>query len=385
MPHAGKNYRQDWALSPHLWIAKDGFSLYTSSLYNMRLFSRKGHRAVGIDIGSGAVKLLEVTVARGGYRAERCAIEPLARNAVVEHGISDLEQTSDALRRALRNSRTRRKKAVVAVSSTHVVSRKISLPAGLSEAEIEQQVMIEAAQHIPHPLEEVNLDYRVTGGARSGNDDEIMITACRKEIVEDYVAVVEAAGLSAAIVDVGGFAVERGFAFVAPTLAQSLEGKVVALIDFGDVTTHLDVFHNGTVIYSRDQNFGGRILTENVRARYGIGYPEAEAAKRSGELPQNYEVDLLEPFRSSMAREVARGIEFFLSAGRGYGSVDALLVCGGCGQLPGVAEVIEAHAGIPTVIANPFAPGSRITAGKAVQKQASLLLKAVGLAIRGAG
>ena len=156
-------------------------------------------------------------------------------------------------------------------------------------------------------------------------------------------------------------------------------------MDFGDVSTRLDLFLDGTVIYSRDQNFGGRILTENIRSRYGIDYREAEALKRTGDLPQNYEEDLLGPFRQAMAREAARGVEFCLSARNGLEQVDALLICGGCCQIPGVAPLIEAQVGVPTLVADLFAPGSGVRASKLVQRYAPSMIKAAGLAVRGAG
>ena len=350
----------------------------------MSLFGRRKRQALGIDIGSAAVKVMEMSAVRGGYRVDRCALEPLPRHAVVDNGISDLAATSETVRQAVSNSRSARRDAVVAVSQTHVVSRTVTLPAGLTDLEMQEQVMIEATQQIPYPLDEINLDYRVTGGARSGRDDEVMITACRKEIVEDYIAVMELAGLRAVIVDAGLFAMERSFELVAATLGESLEGRAIALVDFGDVNTRLDLFLDGTVIYSRDQNFGGRILTENICSRYGIEYQEAEALKRTGDFSQNYEEDLLGPFRQTMAREATRGVEFCLSAGNGLAKVDALLICGGCCQIPGVAPLIEAQVGVPTLVADIFAPGG-VRASKLVQRYAPSMIKAAGLAVRGAG
>ncbi len=145
----------------------------------------------------------------------------------MEHGISDLDATSQAIRRAVAHSQSSRKYAVVAVSQTHVITRTLSLPAGFSEGEIEEQVMIEAAQQIPHPLDEIFLDFSVTGGARDGSDDQVLITACRREIVEDYAAVLELAGLTASVVDISLFAIERGFSFIANSLGEDLEGRAI--------------------------------------------------------------------------------------------------------------------------------------------------------------
>ena len=351
----------------------------------MGIFRKGAPQALGIDIGSAGVKVLELSAAGKGFKATRAGVEPLPKNAIVEHRINDLRQISEAVRRAVEYSRSSRNKVVVSVPQTHVITRTINLPAGLSEREIEEQAMIEAAQKIPHPLDEVNLDFEVSGGARDGNDDQITITACRKEIVEDYVAVMELAGLSAIVVDVGLAAVERGYGFVAQTLGESLEGRAIALMDFGDVATRLDLFVDGRSIYGREQNFGGRILTENIRSRYGIDYREAEALKRGGDLPQNYEQDLLEPFRQSMAREAARSVEFCLSAQLGLDRVDALVISGGCVQIPDIAALIESHVGVPTVLANPFGPGSAIKANKLVARHGPSMIKAAGLAVRGAG
>jgi type IV pilus assembly protein PilM len=351
----------------------------------MGIFRRAKRPALGIDIGSAGVKVLELSTVGRGFKANRAGVEPLPKNAIVEHRINDLRLISDVVRRAVSHSRSSRKKVVVSVPQTHVITRTINLPAGLAEREIEEQVMIEAAQQIPHPLDEVNLDFEVSGGARDGNDDQITITACRKEIVEDYAAVMELAGLSAMIVDVGLAAVERGYGFVAQTLGDSLEGRAIALMDFGDVTTRLDLFVDGHSIYGREQNFGGRILTENVRSRYGIDYREAEALKRGGDLPQNYEQDLLEPFRQAMAREAARSVEFCLSAQLGLDRVDALVISGGCVQIEGIAALIESHVGVPTVLGDPFGPGSAIKANKLVARYGPSMIKAAGLAIRGVG
>ena len=292
-------------------------------------FLRGNHQqALGIDIGSSAVKVLEMSTSGSGYRADRAGLEPLPKKAVVEQGIGDLAATSEAVRRAVLHSRSSRKNAIVAVSQTHVITRMLTLPAGLSDGEVEEQVMIEASQQIPHPLDEIYVDFGVSGKGRNEDQDQITITACRREIVDDYVAVLELAGLTPTIVDISMYAVQRGYGFIAETLGENLDDRAIALIDFGDVTTRLDLFVYGRSVYGREQNFGGRILTENIRSRYGLDYEQAEAMKRTGELPQNFENDILNPFRDSMAREAMRALELCLSARQGR-FVDAVLLCGG--------------------------------------------------------
>ena len=350
----------------------------------MSLFSAKQLKAVAVDIGTSSVKVLELNRKGSRYRVGQFAIEALPRNAVVERGISDVEAVGAAVRQAVKRAKCKRKPAIVAISSSHVVSRTVQLPVGLRESEIEEQVMIEASQHIPHPLEEVNLDYQILEAPEADGAHVVKITACRKEIIEGYTMVIESAGLQAAVVDVDSFAVERGFSFVTAGMSDALKGKVIALIDFGEVTTRLDIFVDGAAIYDRDHSFGGRILTENIRTRYGISSEEAEAAKLSGDLPENYRDDLLEPFKATMAREVSRAVEFFVSAGRGYEAVDMLFITGGCTRIEGIADVVQLHTGLPTAVASPFS-SSGIQASAILQQQSPLLLKACGLAVRGAG
>ncbi len=350
----------------------------------MGIFSPKRLKAVAVDIGTSSVKVLELDRRGSSYRVGQFAIEPLPRNAVVERGISDVEAVSGAVSQAIKRSKCKRKPAIVAIASSHVVSRTVHLPVDLRESEIEEQVMIEASQHIPHPLEEVNLDYQVLDSSETDGSKLVKITACRKEIIEGYALVIESAGLQPAVVDVDSFAVERGFAFVTAGMSDALRGKVIALIDFGEVTTRLDIFVDDAAIYDRDHSFGGRILTENIRTRYGISFQEAETAKLSGDLPENYREDLLEPFKATMAREASRAVEFFASAGRGYEAVDMLFITGGCTRIEGIAEVVQMHTGLPTAVASPFSP-SGIKASAILQRQSPLLLKACGLAVRGAG
>lgn len=350
----------------------------------MGLFRSRKHSsaALGVDIGAAGVKIVELSSAGKGYKAKRIGFSALPKKAIAESKISDINVTSEAIQKAVSKSRTSQKNVVIAVPQTHVITRTINLPSELSDGDIEEQVMMESAQQIPHPIDEVYLDFMVSGPGRDESENQITITACRKEIVDDYVTAAELAGLSVVVVDIGLFAIERGYSFVAETLGEALDGRAIALIDFGDVTTRLDLFVDGRSVYGREQNFGGRILTENIRSRYGVDYREAEALKRTGELPQNYITDLLTPFKEQMAREAARSLELCLSAKKGR-IVDAVLIIGGCSETPDVAPVIENYIGVPTLIGNPFAEGSIISAGDSIQKYGPLLVKAVGLAVRG--
>ena len=374
----------------------------------MALFSRKGrglsrsessdkgantadsnqprYSAVGVDISTSAVKVLEMNRGRDGYKATHIGIEPLPRDAIVERAISNLDAVGEALAAALKRSRSKRKNAIVAVASSHVVTRTIYLPAELNDSELEEQVGLEAVHHIPYSLDEVNMDYLVMGpSAADPNENEILLSACRREIVEDYAGVVASAGLQPVIIDVDSFAVERAYSLVTQAFGDSIQGKVIGLLDYGDTTTHLDVFIDGKIVYSRDHAFGGRILTENIRTRFASSHEEAEAMKLALDLPENYVADLLEPFKASMAQEANRAIEFFSSSSRSNEGVDAIFLTGGCAAIDGATDVIQQVTGFDTFVANPFAGSESRGKSQSLGRQTPLLFKACGLAMRGTG
>lgn len=350
----------------------------------MGLFSKSKSDIVGIDISASAVKLLELSKSGDSFKVERYTVEPLPQNAVVENAIADVEQVGRAVDRAMKRSGSRCKSAAVAVSSSHVITKTITMPGGLKDSELESQIEMEADHYIPYPLEEVNLDFEVLGPSESNpNDDDILIAACRKEIVDDYVAVIEGPGLSAAVVDVDAFAMEAAYNLIADSLPSGGIDKTVAVLDFGATTTHMNVMNNNRSVYTRDHAFGGKQLTEEIQRRYGLSYEEAGLAKKVGGLPDNYQSDILHPFVEAMCQETMRALQFFYSSSP-FNSVDHLLLAGGCAQIHGVEELIANRIGVPATVANPFASmslSSRIKS-KMLTSDAPSLMVACGLALR---
>ena len=171
------------------------------------------------------------------------------------------------------------------------------MPAELDDDELESQVELEAVNYIPYPIEEVNLDYEVLG-PMPGNAEmaQILLAASRSENVETRASALELGGLTARVMDVEAFAIENAFALVADTLRVPRDG-IVALVDIGATMTTLNILRNGRSLYSREQVFGGKQLTDEVMRRYGLSYEEAGLAKRQGGLPESYDIEVLEPFR----------------------------------------------------------------------------------------
>ena len=350
----------------------------------LRLFNKKAHALLGIDISSTSVKLLELSRQGERYRVESYAVEPLPANAVIEKNIAELEGVGQALSRLLAKARTPLRSVAVAVAGSAVITKTIEMDAGLSDDEMENQLKIEADQYIPYPLDEVAIDFEVVGvSPRSAERVEVLLAACRKENVEVREAALALAGLTARVVDVEAYALERAFGLLATHLAASQERLTVAVIDIGATMTTLSVLHNGRIIYTREQLFGGRQLTEEIQRRYGLTPEQAGLAKKQGGLPDDYLGEVLQPFREALVQQVSRSLQFFFASGQ-YSAVDHILLAGGTASVAGLDRLIEQRLGTPTQVANPFtnmALSSKVNAG-ALASDAPALMIACGLALR---
>ncbi len=350
----------------------------------MLFIGRKTPTILGLDISSTAVKLLELSRTGTRYRVESYAVEPLPPNSVVEKSIADVDAVGEAIRRAVKRSGTRAKHAAVAVSGSAVITKVISMPASLKPDEMESQIELEADQYIPYPLEEVNLDFEVLGPSQKNPDMvDVLLAASRSENVDTRVAAVELGGLIAKVVDVEAYAMENVFGLIAEQMPAQGDGSTIAVVDVGATMTTLNVLHDGKIIYTRDQVFGGKQLTEEIMRRYGLSYEEAGMAKRQGGLPDNYVPEVLEPFKEAMAQQVSRSLQFFFSSSQ-YNSVDHIVMAGGSASIAGVDEQIEAKVGTGTTIANPFANMSLSPRVKpqTLSNDAPSLMIACGLALR---
>jgi type IV pilus assembly protein PilM len=347
------------------------------------LFTPKAAPLIGVDISSTAVKLLQLSEAGGRYRVEHYAVEPLPPNAVVEKNIVEVEAVGEAIRRALARSGAKVKHAAAAVAGSAVITRIIPMSADLSEDDLEGQIQVEANQYIPYPIEEVSLDFEVVGPVRDNPEmNNILLAASRTENVDMRIAALDLGGLTARVIDVEAFAMENAFAMVADQLAVSRDA-LVAVVDIGATMTTLAVLKNQRTIYSREQVFGGKQLTDEIMRRYGLSYEEAGRAKRKGGLPESYEMEALEPFKESLVQQVSRLLQFFF-AGSEYSRVDQVVLAGGCASIDGITEILEQQLGVPCVVANPLA---RMSLSSKVQAQtlaqdAPALMIAVGLAMR---
>mgnify|MGYP002622379699 CR=1 FL=1 len=350
-------------------------------------FKKKTAPILGIDISATAIKLLELSRSGSKYRVESYAVEALPPNSVSEKTINDIEQVGEAIARAVKKAGTKTKKAAVSVAGSSVITKVISMPAGLSDDDMENQIQVEADQYIPFPLEEVAMDFEVIGDSSEGAERvDVLLAASRSEIVDNVVASVELGGLNAKVVDIEAFAIENTIDLISKDFPAGSSTEAIAVADVGSAITTFSVMENMKTVYSREESFGGAQLTEDIQRRYGLSYEEAGLAKRQGGLPDNYEPEVLEPFKENMASQIGRALQFFFASSQ-ISDIDHLILAGGCASIPGIAELVEAKLDVKASVANPFA--SMAVASKiptqSLTNDAPAMMIACGLALRGDG
>jgi len=350
----------------------------------MLSLSRKKPPVFGIDISSAAVKLLEFSKNGSRYRVENYGVVPLPQDVVVDRNIADINVLAAAIKAVVKQSGTRAKHAAVAVAGSSVITKVISLPAGLSDKEMEEQIELEADQYIPYSLDEVNIDFTVLDETEDKpNMVDVLLAASRRENVEDRVAALEMAGLKAAIVDVEAYAVENAFTL----LEDQVEGydldRAVAIVDIGATMTTFHAIHKKRIIYTREQGFGGKQLTEEIQRRYGLSYEEAGLAKKHGGLPDNYAKEVLAPFKDALVQQITRALQFFASSNT-HRNLEQIILAGGCSSIPRIARAVEQQLKLETVIVNPFLNMrvSNKVNSQSLSNDAPTMMIAAGLALR---
>jgi type IV pilus assembly protein PilM len=331
------------------------------------------------------VKLVELGRDKGGNLVlERCAIEPLEQGWVTDGNVEKFDEVAEAIKRLVKKSGTKTRNVAMALPPSAVITKKIILPGGMTDEELEQQVETEANQYIPFPLDEVSLDFCVIGpSSTSVGDVEVLIAASRREKVQDVQGLAEAAGLNPVVVDIESYASRLATSRLIENLPNEGKGLIVALFEVGSLTTSMQVVRDDEVLYDRDQAFGGAQLTQQIVRQYGFSAEEAEAKKRSGELPEDYENVVLKPFMESMVQELGRALQFFFTS-TPYNKVDYILLAGGSAALPGLTAAVTQHTSFPCTLLNPF-DGMEIGDGvrlKKMTREAPSYLTACGLALR---
>ena len=348
----------------------------------LRLYRKPNKGLIGVDISSTSVKVLELSVKSGRYWVESYALVPLPEGSVVEKNILNPEAVGDCLERAINLANTQTTNAALAVPTSMVITKIIEMDADMNDDEREIQIRDDAEQYIPFPLDEASLDFEVLPDRLSNpNRVNVLLVATRIENVEARAEVIQLAGLTPKIGDVESFAIENAFKVFSDTLPMGV--NTVGILDIGHSMTTLSVMQNNKVIYTREQVFGGKQLTQEIQNRYALSFEEAGRAKKTRALPDDYDVEVLEPFLEAVVQQAARSLQSFFSSSQ-FNEIDHILLAGGNANIPGLAKLLQQKLGYRVTIANPFlqmgfSPQIDI---KKIENDASSLMVACGLALR---
>ncbi|MDF1688483.1 MAG: pilus assembly protein PilM [Cycloclasticus sp.] len=350
----------------------------------MSFFKRNNPNVLGIDVSTSAVKLIELSRHGSRYRVEGYAVAALPESAVIDNNFTDIEAIGQTVSTVLERSGTKLKQAALSVSGSAVITKIVTIPVPESDAELDAQVEMIADQYIPYSLDEVNLDYSVIGpNEKNAGMIDVQLAASRRENIDDRVAVLDLAGLKAKVVDVEAYALENAYGLLQGTLPEYGPEATIAIADTGSTVTTLNIIHKNKVIYSREQGFGGKQLTEEIQRRYGLSYEEAGMAKKHGGLPDSYITEVLDPFKDVMCQQIGRSLQFFFSSSSQH-SVDHIILSGGTSSLIGIDSLLEEKLGTPATVANPFSQmtlAAKVKA-QALSNDAPAMMIATGLALR---
>lgn len=340
---------------------------------------------IGLDISSSSVKLVELSQSNDGqYILERFASEPFEKGWIADGQIEKFDEVAEAVRKVVTKSGTKTKHVAMAMPQSAVITKKIMLPAGLREEDLEVQVEAEANQYIPFSLDEVSLDFCVIGPSpTSVGDVEVLIAASRKDRVQDRQGLAEAAGLKPVVLDIESHASRLAVSRVVDGLPNQGRDALIALFEIGAETTSLKVLRDTELLYDRDQAFGGSQLTQLISRQYGFSFEEAEHKKLSGDLPEDYGSSILAPFVDSLSQEIGRSLQYFFTS-TPHHKVHYIMLAGGTAALPGLKDRVTELTGFASMVVNPFEGmklGSAVRESK-LRKEAPSYLTACGLAMR---
>ncbi len=354
--------------SPHL-LGKSGF---------MTLFGR-GRTTVGLDIGSGLIKLAVVSHGSGEPVLTKVALTQVVDDAIVEGEVMDPGLVADAIRGLLASAGIKPKSLVAAVGGRDVIVKKISMDR-MKESEARDVIRWEAEQHVPFDMDNVELDFQILDPEGDGLQMALLLVAAKRELVDNKMALLTEAGIEPSIIDVDSFALHNAFELNYP---DGMQG-VVALVNIGHETTHVNILEHGVPVLTRDLPIGTRRFREDLQRERGMTAEDAD------QMLQAFDTnDALTPFLKSRGEELGVGIEragaFLQSSSRSSSGLSRVFLSGGGARIPGLSAVLAERLRLPVQIANPI-ERLRVADGvfdtMNVDEVAPLFMLPVGLALR---
>lgn len=347
-------------------------------------FLKKKKEVIGIDIGSSSVKLVQLKDLKGTYQLLNVGIVPLPPEAIVDNTLMDSSSIVNAIKNLMASLGVKIKDVACSISGNSVIIRKIILPAMPSE-ELEDQIAWEAEQYIPFDINDVNMDFQIL--SPDSNDPSkmnVLLVASKKDIINDYFAVFNEAGLLLSVVDVDSFAVQNAFEVNHDVGVE----EVIALINIGASVMNINVVKGGITLFTRDVQMGGNLYTEEIQKQMGLSSTEAESMKMLAmDTGNNALLEILVKVNESITQEIRRSLDFYNSTANDD-RITRIFVSGGSSKVYSLLEAINEKLGLPVEMINPFARlkyNEKDFDPEYLQEIGPLMAVSVGLATRRVG
>lgn len=351
----------------------------------------RSRNLVGLDIGDSSIKVVELKEqGKGrGYELLRLGWEPLSSEAIVDGQIMDAQLVTETIQRLFQRCKIKTSTPVAtALCGHHVIVKRISLPV-MSDAELAESIHWEAEQYIPFDIDDVNLDYQILEGSSlsgEGNMD-VLLAAAKRDKINDYVGVVNQAGLNPQAVDIASFAMQNAF----EANYDFEPDQVVALVDIGSAVSSISVLHGGSSVYWRDINIGGNKYTDAIQKELNLSADQAEQLKRGEEIdgiPYERVQPTLSAVTEDIGTEIQKTLDFFKQISATDQALDRLYLTGGTAQVVHMKESLAERLGTQVELFNPFRkipPASKEATAELINEMMPTASVAVGLALRKPG
>jgi type IV pilus assembly protein PilM len=314
----------------------------------------KGKLAVGLDIGSSSVKLVQLKEKKSAFQLLAFGSAPLPPEAIVDGALMNSAAIVQAIQELVSQQKVRTREVAIGVRGHSVIIKKISLPR-MTQEELDESIQWEAEQYIPFDVKDVNIDTQIlTPEGDAAGQMDVLLVAAKKDMINDYTSVCAEAGLTATVVDVDAFAVQNAF----ENNYEPSASDTIVLINVGAAVSNINVISRGVTTFTRDITMGGNAFTEEIQKQLNISYDEAEALKVGGQgesdavVPQEVE-RVIQGVADQMGGEIQRSLDFYASTAAD-GKVTKVFLSGGTARVPALFKVLEARANVPIEILNPF-------------------------------
>ncbi|MEZ4466076.1 MAG: type IV pilus assembly protein PilM [bacterium] len=311
--------------------------------------------ALGLDIGSSSVKLVQLRESKKGIELANFSMAPLPSEAIVDGALMNSPAVVDTIQSMVSAQKLKSREVAVSVSGHSVIIKKISLPA-MTPEELSESIRWEAEQYIPFDINDVYLDYETLKERPEQGQMDVLLVAAKREIVDEYLSVVREAGLEPVVVDVDCLTIQNAFEVA---YGYSL-GETIVLIDVGASTLNINVLSGKATTFTRDISMGGNQYTEEIQKQLGVSYDEAEAYKLGGEKGVDadsvvpHEVErVMAQVSESIASEIHRSLDFYLATSS-EGRLSKIYLSGGSAKVPSLARTIEQRVGVQVEQFDPF-------------------------------